>query len=235
MFVDIISSNNLQSYNVWLAHKIGLNNAIYLGVLVDLFQKAGQTDSIIPDDYFWVDREYVTDRTTFSIKDQLKIEEILSSMGFLYWSKDNKYVRIDMNTLMGISKTLNEEIIDCFDQVKTKASKMTKKESVLRAVQRNINPEYPGNVKEALREWLSTIMTKFGFVNNAMLTQAQEKLTPIIYADLPKAMELIQIATVQGYRDFSWALVRYDELHKNDKVKTNIQPTINQNLSNDFF
>ena len=164
MFVDIISGNNLQSYNVWLAHKIGLNNAIYLNVLVDLFQRAGQTDSIIPDDYFWVDREYVTARTTFSIEDQLKIEDTLSSMGFLYWSKDKKYIRIEMNTLMGISKTLNEEIIDCFDQVKTKASKMTKKESVLRAVQRNINPEYPGNIKEALREWLNTIMTKLSFI-----------------------------------------------------------------------
>ena len=32
MLIDIISTNNIQSYNVWLAHKIGLNNSIYLGV-----------------------------------------------------------------------------------------------------------------------------------------------------------------------------------------------------------
>lgn len=234
MFVDIISGNNLQSYNVWLAQKIGLNNAIYLNVLVDLFQKAGQTNSIIPDDYFWVDREYVTARTTFSIEDQLKIEDTLSSMGFLYWSEDKKYVRIDMNTLMGISKTVNEDIIDCFNRVKTKASKVSRKESILRAVQRNINADYPGNIKEALKEWLNTLMTKYGFVNNAMLNQAEEKLTPIIYSDIPKALELIQIATVQGYRDFTWAFVRYDELHKNDSVKTNIT-TSSQALSNDFF
>ena len=34
MLIDIISTNNMQSYNVWLAHKIGLNNSIYLNIII---------------------------------------------------------------------------------------------------------------------------------------------------------------------------------------------------------
>ena len=142
MLVDVLSLQNYQSYNVLLANKIGLNNAIYLSVLIDLFHLASQSDSVIGDDYFWIDREYVKSRTTFSVEDQLKFEETLIRMGFIYLSEDKKYVRIDLNVVTGISTTLNEDVISCFNTVRQQANKGGKREGILRAVSRKINSNY---------------------------------------------------------------------------------------------
>lgn len=235
MLVDVLSLRNYQSYNVLLAQKIGLNASIYLSVLLDLYQKASETETIVADDYFWVDREYVKLRTTFTVEEQLKLEETLISMGFVFLSDDKKYVRLELNTITGIATTLNEDVIACFDTVRKQSSRVDKKRGQLIAVGRLIRADYPGNLKEALREWLKTISDKYGYVNKQMLEKAQEKLDPIVFSDLTRALDIVQIATVQAYRDMTWALTRYDELHKNDTVKTNVQITNTQSLSNDYF
>lgn len=235
MLVDVLSLQNYQSYNVLLASKIGLNNAIYLSVLIDLFHLASQSDSVVGDDYFWIDREYVKSRTTFSVEDQLKFEETLIRMGFIYLSEDKKYVRIDLNVVTGISTTLNEDVISCFNTVRQQANKGGKREGILRAVSRKINSNYPGNIQEGLRDWLSTIVEKYGYVNNVMIENAQNLLDNIIWTDLKRAEDIIKIATVQAYRDMTWAITRYDELHKNDNVKTTVQTNNVQTLSNDYF
>lgn len=235
MLVDVLSLRNYQSYNVLLAQKIGLNPAIYLSVLIDLYQKASETESIVADDYFWVDREYVTLRTTFTVETQLKLEETLISMGFVFLSDDKKYIRIELNTIAGIATTLNEDVIACFDTVKKQSNKVDKKRGQLISVSRLIKPEYPGNLKEALKDWLKTISDKYGYVNKSMLENAQEKLDPIVFSDLHRALDIVQIATVQAYRDMTWALTRYNELHKHDVVKTNVQVKNTQSLSNEYF
>ena len=235
MLVDVISLQNYQAYNVPLANKIGLSNSIYLSVLIDLFQIASQNGATIDDDYFWIDREYVKSRTTFTIEEQLKFEDTLLHMGFIRMSADKKYIRVDLNMVIGISTTTNEDVINCFDVVRQQANKSSKKESILRAVSRKINSNYPGNIQEALKDWLSTIADKYGYVNNAMIDNAQKILDNIIWTDLKRAEETIKIATLQAYRDMTWACTRYDELHKNDSVKTTVQTNNTQSLSNDYF
>ncbi len=235
MLVDVLSFQNYQSYNVPLANKIGLNNSIYLSVLIDLFQIASQNGATMDNNYFWVDREYVKSRTTFPIEEQLKIEETLLHMGFIYLSIDKKYIRLDLNMIIGISTTTNEDIMNCFDVVRQQANKGSKKESILRAVTRKINSNYPGNIQNALKDWLSTIADKYGYVNTAMIDNAQKILDNIIWTDLKRAEETIKIATLQAYRDMTWACTRYDELHKNDSVKTTIQTNNTHILSKDYF
>lgn len=240
MLIDIISTNNMQSYNVWLAHKIGLNNAIYLNILIETNFKAIKINDLFNGDYFLVDREYVEERTTFNPSEQLKMEDALISMGILTRLEEKICVKLNLDVITGLATTNDEAVLNSFEKVKNSASKEDKTSYILRAVKCKINPRYPAVIKEGLSNWLDAIASRFGFVNSTMIESAQNILEPIIYSDLHKAEEIIRICTVNGYKDMEWGINKYNSLQKvsvNNSVNTNVVMNNNQsaNLSDDFF
>ena len=240
MLIDIISTNNMQSYNVWLAHKIGLNNSIYLNLLIEINSKAIKKNRIYDDGFFCVDRDYIATRTTFNTSDQLKMDNILANMGIVTISEDKKYVKLNLEVITGLSTTTDEAVLNNFEKIKTNAAKEGKTSYILRAVKGKINPRYPAIIKEGLSNWLDAIAARFGFVNSTMIESAQSVLEPIIYSDIHKAEEIIRICTVNGYKDMEWGINKYNSLQKasvNNSVNTNVVMNNNQSvsLSDDFF
>ena len=240
MLIDIISTNNIQSYNVWLAHKIGLNNSIYLNLLIEINSKAIKKNRIYDDGFFCVDRDYITTRTTFNTSDQIKMDDILANMGIVTISEDKKCVKLNLEVITGLSTTTDEAILNSFEKVKKSASKESKSKYVLRSVKARINPKYPYNIQEGLKGWLDALVERFGYVNTTIIESAQKVLEPIIYSDLQKAEEIIRICTVNGYREMEWGINKYNSLPKisaNNSVHTNVVMNHNKSadLSDDFF
>lgn len=68
MLLELTSASSLGMYSIPLAHRIGLNAAIYFNLLLDvntkLLHKARDVNG-----YFQVDRSYVYQHTTFSPED----------------------------------------------------------------------------------------------------------------------------------------------------------------------
>ena len=190
MLLDAFGQESCQSYNVRLAQVIGLNNAIYFDVLTGLFRKAIQTNAVINDEYFWVDREYVTSRTTFSVNDQLKFEETLTSMGIIILSEDKKYVKLCLNTVLNLIDGAQRDVIKDFDTVKKSANRGTKADWALRGIIKKINKNYPGNIQVALANWLTTISLKYGYVNSTLLEQAEAVVNNYVWSDIVKTEEI---------------------------------------------
>ena len=231
MLFNCLSEKGFQSYNVELAHKIGVTSAIYFNVLVDLYYfSKQQKNEIINEEYIWVDREYVTSRSTFSIEEQLNCESVLISNKLIELSEDKKTLKINWANYIGCN--VETQIISQPEKKKSKRSNPT---GVLYGVIKQIDSNYPVNVKAALEDWLNTVFDKYGYVNKNMLLNAQKLLSPVVFTELNKALEIINIAIIQAYRDMTWAFKRYDEIHKNDIVKTNINENMDKRLSKDYF
>lgn len=233
MLIELLSNSNNQTYNVWLAHKIGLNVAIYFSVLLDDYKLALEEGNVDDEQFFIPNRKFITAKTTFTDTDQFNFEDCLNKLGFITFSKDKSKCKLNLNLFIGMMNAENKEI-DAFCST-IKNTSINKNEGILIGVKKKINKNYPGNVQNALSEWLNTINEKYGYVNKTMIAQAQKQLDNVIYSDLNKALEIIEIATVQAYRDMTWAFSRYDELHKTDKVKTDVQINKPKTLSDDYF
>lgn len=234
MLVDILSSCNYQSYNVYLAHRIGLNNAIYLNALIDLYQYTKNYNSLQFEEYFYIDRSWITQKTTYTTDEQLKLESTLISMGLVVLAEDKNYATVNLDTIAGLSTTSDQSVIDSFKKVKDSASKSSEKSAyVLKAVKNNISASLPTEVQNALSLWLDSVYAKSKFVNNTLLKSAEDFLMPIINSNLNKALEVIRICTVNGYREMDWGLKKYESLHGNG-VTTTIRNK-DTKLSHDYF
>ena len=70
-----------------------------------------------------------------------------------------------------------------------------------------------------------------------MLISAMKLLDPIIRNNPETAMEIIEICTVNGYKEIQWGINKYNNLQKVE-ANSHISSTINkvqQELSTDYF
>ena len=89
MLLDLLSMDNYVSYNIKVAEILGLHPAIYLSELMNINDKAIKK-SKTKENYFTVDRSYITRRTTLSKEEQLKIDKQLFEIGLLKPNSDCK-------------------------------------------------------------------------------------------------------------------------------------------------
>ena len=158
MLFNCLSEKGFQSYNVELAHKIGVTNAIYFNILIDLYYfSKQQKNEIINEEYIWVDREYITSRSTFSIEEQLNCESVLIANKLVELSEDKKTLKINWANYIGCNFNTTSTIMP--EKKKTKRSNPT---GALYGVIKQIDYNYPGNIKAALEDWLNTEIRKVG-------------------------------------------------------------------------
>ena len=80
MLIELLSMSNYVNFNVKLAHILGLNTAIYLSQIMDINEKAIRKDKV-DKNFFTIDRNYITSRTTIAEKEQKEIENNLQYPG----------------------------------------------------------------------------------------------------------------------------------------------------------
>ena len=98
MWMDLLATDNMASYNVKMAKVLGLHSAIYINELINILSKANRKDKMVDGVYIHVDRKYITDRTMLEEEEQLAIDFKLGKVGII--SKpvdfpDNIYIDID--------------------------------------------------------------------------------------------------------------------------------------------
>lgn len=234
MLVDVISLKNYTSFNSIIAHKIGLNNAIYLNVLLDLQSFANDYNECDADGYFEVDRDLVMKKTTFTKSQQLKLEADLSDIYFI--SIKNDRVKVNEEVIFGLSANMSEDVTRCIKKITKKSTKKSSTEYALKAVKNKIDLNYSPQVRTALEDWLDSIVQKFNFIRAQTLYDAQEFLNPIIAVDETRAINIIRACEANGYRQMNYGMSTIDSLNKiktSQNVITNVTHTAT--LSDDYF
>ena len=235
MLTDILGTNNYQVYNVWLAHKIGLNNAIYLDVLINLYRYAVNSGMLFDGDYFILDKEYVKERTTFGEREQSALADTLVSIGLISISPDKESVKVNLDSLVGLSSIASEDVLESFKKIKKTSNKDSKSTYVLQSVKKNIDKKYSKSMNKGFADWLDAVYGKFGFVNNKMLQVAEKKIDELMATDKTKAEKVLELCTINGYKEIDWGIKKYNTLYGQNTVTTTIQETKDTTLSTDFF
>lgn len=219
MLIELLSTSNYVSFNVNLAELLGLHAAIYVSELMNINDKAIRKEKM-NESSFLLDREYVTKRTTLSIKEQLDIEKNLIKLGIIEKpTEDENCVILNITTLTTLLMSTDEDLISNvkkLTKIKNK-SKETKADAIKKTLKTNIVTTN-GELIEAYSDWIDAVYAKQGWMSKKAVVVAQSVVDEFSKRDLDVAIRLINIATIHGYVDMTWAVNRYVDQYKIKRV-----------------
>ena len=211
MLIDLMSPYKNQTFNIKLAHIVGLNTAVYWGELMNIYARVIDKkleETVQNNGYFDLDREYITKRTTLSIEDQLLCDKALLQAGIVdYDGKNVNRIRIDLGKM--------KEIIEQDDPKELAKLERTLKVKAMDAAQakrigsaqnfKNMIVESDPDLYEAYCVWVDTIiMDKKDFLNRTIVETFIRTVREFTDS---KALQLkvIETATISGWKNATWA------------------------------
>ncbi len=213
MLIDLLSMSNYVHFNVKLAHILGLNSSIYLSQIMDINEKAIRKEKT-DKNFFTIDREYITKRTTITEKEQKEIENNLIKIGVLERSKDNAdTILLNITVLTSILMSPDEELIRDISSLSKPKQKRTKAEAIKDTLKQNIvttNQE----LRTAYFSWIDAVYEKDGFMTKQAVIAAQARIDEFSSRNLDIALKVLEIASINAYRDITWAINTYNKDYK---------------------
>lgn len=226
MLIELLSSSNYVNFNVKLAQILGLKAAIYLGQIMDINEKAIRKNKV-DGSFFTIDRKYIESRTTLTKEEQSSIEKDLLTLGILEKHDEKKNTLcLNITTLTSIMMTPDEDLLKDISSLSKSKKKKTKSEIIEEHLKDNVlttNVE----LRDAYYEWIESVLTKKGTMTKAAVIHAQPTLDNFCNRNLDVALKVLEIASIHGYEDISWAINNYN---KDFKVNYNV-PDVKQRSS----
>lgn len=223
MLVDIFDNGNSISINYKTIQIFGLPTAVYLTELINIYKKAVRKNKIIDDDYFKVDRRYVYNLLSLTNEEQIVCDLNLVKTSVLKKSKDDPDVlKLDIKLYLSL---LSSEDLDLYENIKKqmrvskpKGTKESQRQQTINALKNSIEcSNY--ELLTALRGWVDGVYSRpNGFLSRSAIKIFQDTLNNYTKGDLDLALRVVQIATVQGYRDCQWAINMLEESEKRKKA-----------------
>lgn len=239
MLIDLLSTGNYASFNIKLAHIIGLEASIYINELLNINEKAIRK-SKLHGNLIKLDREYITKRTTLSADKQLEIEQRLIKIGLITKDESNSnLLSIDISILTSLVMSDDEDLLKSVEKLtRLKGAKKTSaKEAAIEKLKDYVIATDP-ELREAYFSWINTIYAKQGWMSAKAVTAAQSIVDSFADHDLDLALKIIDIADTNGYRDMEWAVNKYKENYKVHYQLKPVQLNIDNNpnaLGDDIF
>ena len=246
MLLDLLSTDNLVNYNVKIAQIMGLHTAIYINELINISNKAIKKKKLIANKYFLLNRDYITKRTTLPLEEQLAIDFKLEKVNIIQKpDRDVDHIYLDIDKLAEIISSDDSAYLDKVKkktEVKTTAlpgMKQTLKQKQAEEFKNSITITHP-ELKEAYDGWVDGVLANpKGFLSKRAIKIFIDTVDSFADGYLDVALTIINIATVNGYRDATWAINKYNEENKkNNAVRNNYVDTSKQRivkLGNEVF
>lgn len=223
MLLDVFDNNNSITINYKTISIFGLPTAVYLTELINIFRKATQKNKLIDETYFKVDRKYINTLLALSPEEQLTCDLNLIKTSVLKKSNDDPDIlKIDINLYLSLLSSNDMKLIeDVRKQMKVqkpKGLKTSQRQYAINALKDSIEcSNY--ELLTALRNWVDGVYARpNGFLSKSSIKIFQQTLNEYTKGDLDLALRIVQIATVQGYRDCTWAINMFEDSEKR-KVK----------------
>ena len=245
MLLDIFNEDNNIVINYKAISLFGLNTAAYFTLLISIYKKAVRKNKL-DNDYFNLDRNYVRKLLRLSEEEQLICDHNLMMLSILKKSpEDPNKIKLDLNLYLSTIASEDVKLIeDVRKQMKVlhpKTIKQSQRQIQINALKNSIEcSNY--ELLTALRDWVDGVYARpNGFLSKASIKVFQDTLNNYTKGDLDLALRLVQIATVQGYRDCQWAINLYErdnraKLPTNNNVRVTEQVVADkQDLSDQIF
>ena len=228
MLLDVFDNDNSISVNYRTIQIFGLPTAVYLTELINIYKKATRKNKLVEDGYFKVDRKYVNNVLCLTPEEQIICDLNLIKTSVLKKSSDNPDIlKIDIKLYLSL---LCSEDMKLYDDVKKqmkvqkpKGTKESQRQQYINVLKNSIEcSNY--ELLTALRDSVEGVYARpNGFLSKSSIKIFQDTLNSYTKGDLDLALRVVQIATVQGYRDCQWAINMLEDSEKRKKKQNNSQ------------
>lgn len=218
MLCDFLSMDNYVSFNSQLASIIGLHSAIYVSELINITRKATLKNKLTDNKYITVDREYITNRTTITLDEQYEIDKKLNKVGLVDLSDNPDIISIDLSTLVNLATSNDEDLIGKVNKLtkikSTSGSKMTQRQHMFESLKAGIHHDN-AELEQAYKDWVDGVCANpKGFLSKKAISVFQAAVDQYSERNLDVALKIIEIATINGYRDATWAINVFEKDYK---------------------
>ncbi len=236
MLLDIMSPYSYLQVNTKMISIFGLNVAAYWAELLNIYPrviKKKKEEVIQSNGFFTIDREYIKQRTSLEIADQVKCDKALVNVGAVAVDpEDPNFICISLNRMFEI---LSEDdmtvIMDIQKKAKSrKGSSAETKAAMIRMNLKKAFTETDSDILAAYHTWIDALMDGKGVITKPQV-QIFQKTVENYSTSKPIKLKIIEIATVHLYRDAQWAINMYEKDSK--KPGTFIGVTQKQNVGID--
>ena len=215
MFNQAFGDSNYCSYNIRIANLFGLEAAVYLNCILSLDGISNNKDGNI-----LVNREGIKNITTLTYDAQRNLDKLFNKVS-VFNIIDSNELSIDYSHLLSLFNSDYENIVYTeAPKIKESTKKKTKSEAIKDELRRLIKTDNP-QLRDAYSDWIDAVFAKQGWMSKKSVTLGQSTIDSFCNGDINKAISVLNIASINGYRDIQWAINTY-EANKNEKKKNNL-------------
>lgn len=191
----------------------GFEVAAYWAELQSVLKQVVKKQTMDERGFFPLDRDYLERETTLSVNKQLKAEETLIKLGvFLRDSEDPNKISIAVNGMVAI--ITDEDTTKLKKGGKTSADAKEAKISGMKATMKRAILETDLEIRSAYERWIDGMIDAANCRFTKAVVQVFEKTVTEYTDNKTLRLKIIEIATINSYKDATWAINKLDSPFK---------------------
>ena len=204
MYLDLFDELKLNKKLIKLA---GFEVAAYWAELQSILKQVVKKQTMDEHGFFTLDRDFMERETTLTITKQLKCDEKLMSLGVLIKNpQDPNRLAISVTNMVEI--ITDEDTSKLKKTGKTTADAKAAKIAGIKATMKKAILETDIELRAAYERWVDGMVDAQNCKFTKAVVQLFEKTVTEYTQDKKTQLKIIEIATINSYRDANWALAR---------------------------
>ena len=204
MYLDLFDEIRL---NKKLVKIVGFEVAAYWAELQSILKQVVKKQTADEQGFFILDRDFVERETTLTIAKQLKCDEKLLSLGVMMKDPANpNKIAIAVNGMVAV--ITDEDTTKLKKGGKTSADAKAAKIAGIKATMKKAILETDPELRAAYERWVDGMVDAANCKFTKAVVQLFEKTVTEYTTDRSLRLKIIEIATVNSFRDATWAINR---------------------------
>lgn len=204
MFLDLFDELRLNKKLIKIA---GFEVAAYWAELQSILKQVVKKETANEKGFFILDRDYMERETTLTVAKQLKCDEQLIKLGVMLKDPDNpNSIALAVNGVVAV--ITDEDTTKLKKTGKTSADAKAAKIAGIKATMKKAILEDDLELRAAYERWIDGMIDAQNCKFTKAVVQLFEKTVTEYTADKTLRLKIIEIATVNSYKDATWAINR---------------------------
>jgi hypothetical protein len=202
LYLDLFDELRLNKRLVKIA---GFEVAAYWAELQSILKQVVKKSTADEFGFFILDRDYVERETTLTVAKQLKCDEKLLSLGVLMKDPaDPNKISIAVNGMVAV--ITDEDTTKLKKTSKTSADAKAAKVAGIKATMKKAILEDDLELRAAYERWIDGMIDAANCKFTKAVVQLFEQTVTGYTKDKSLRLKIIEIATINSYRDATWAI-----------------------------
>ena len=204
MFLDLFDELRLNKKLIKIA---GFEVAAYWAELQSILKQVVKKETANERGFFILDRDYMERETTLTVAKQLKCDEQLIKLGVMLKDPDNpNSIALAVNGVVAV--ITDEDTTKLKKTGKTSADAKAAKIAGIKATMKKAILEDDLELRAAYERWIDGMIDAQNCKFTKAVVQLFEKTVTEYTTDKSLRLKIIEIATVNSYKDATWAINR---------------------------